>query len=74
MVKARIFLQILSADGTTQLGSIRHQWDQLMVGYNLCVYFPENARDVKEKALILSAAFLLVCIFFSHWIAVIDII
>lgn len=57
-----LFEQIFSPDGTIQMGSIHYQWDQLLVGYNLCLTFPSRNTSSKEKALLLGATFLLVCI------------
>lgn len=55
--------QIFSADGSTQVGSINYQWDQMQAAYYLCLQFPGQIADTRHKALLLGAAFLLVRIF-----------
>lgn len=54
--------QVLSSDRQSIVGSIKHQWDHILVGYTLVVNFPERNLNVKHKALLIGAAFLLVSI------------
>jgi hypothetical protein len=53
--------QILSPDCTNNLGSIVHGWDSMSSGYKLTVTFPATEVNTEMKAVILGAAFLLVC-------------
>jgi hypothetical protein len=53
--------QVLSPDCTNNLGSIVHGWDSMSSGYNLTVKFPDTEVNSDMKAVILGAAFLLVC-------------
>lgn len=55
-----LLFQIFSADGSTQVGSINYQWDQMQASYYLCLQFPGQIADTRHKALLLGAAFLLV--------------
>ncbi|XP_044741633.1 phospholipid scramblase 2-like isoform X2 [Chrysoperla carnea] len=50
---------VLSSDRQSIVGSIKHQWDHILVGYTLVVNFPERNLNVKHKALLIGAAFLL---------------
>ncbi|GLV41697.1 uncharacterized protein CBL_13364 [Carabus blaptoides fortunei] len=60
------YFKIFSPDGTIQMGSIHYQWDQLLVGYNLCLTFPSRNTSSKEKALLLGATFLLEYMYFER--------
>ncbi|XP_026674541.1 phospholipid scramblase family member 5 isoform X6 [Ceratina calcarata] len=51
--------QVISIDGTHQIASLMHQWDNVLHDYNLLITFPANT-DIKFKSLLLGAAFLLV--------------
>ncbi|KAF5294210.1 hypothetical protein FQA39_LY13458 [Lamprigera yunnana] len=51
--------KIYSPDGMTQVGSINHHWDQILVAYNLSIQFPGRSVDTRHKALLLGASFLL---------------
>nr|CAH7717504.1 unnamed protein product [Callosobruchus chinensis] len=57
--KAHSF-QIYTHDGSTQIGSITHQWDQVQVSYNVFLQMPSNIQDNESKALLIGSAFLLV--------------
>lgn len=51
--------KVYSSDGMTQVGSINHQWDQILADYHLCVQFPSRSIEARHKALLLGASFLL---------------
>lgn len=53
------FVQVISIDGTHQIASLMHQWDNTLHDYNLLITFPADT-DIKLKSLLLGAAFLLV--------------
>lgn len=57
--------QIYNSDGSTQIGSIIHQWDQVQVSYNLLLQMPSNIYETRHKALLLGSAFLLEYMFFE---------
>ncbi|CAH1979373.1 unnamed protein product [Acanthoscelides obtectus] len=61
--KAQNF-QIYTHDGSTQIGSITHQWDQVKVSYNTFLQMPSNIQDNEIKALLIGSAFLLEYMFF----------
>ncbi|GFG40159.1 hypothetical protein Cfor_02282 [Coptotermes formosanus] len=52
---------VLSPDCTNNVGSIVHVWDSMSAGYKLTVTFPTIEVTTEMKAVILGAAFLLVC-------------
>ncbi|RZC32018.1 phospholipid scramblase 2-like [Asbolus verrucosus] len=58
--------QIFSSDGSTQIGSIIHQWDQVQVAYNLYMQLPGHEHNTRHKALLLGAAFLLEYMYFEN--------
>ncbi|CAG9855402.1 unnamed protein product [Phyllotreta striolata] len=62
--KAQNF-QIYNYDGSTQIGSIIYQWDQVQVCYNMLLQMPSNIANNKHKALLLGSAFLLEYMFFE---------
>lgn len=57
--------QIYNFDGSTQIGSIIYQWDQVQVSYNMLLQMPSNITETKHKALLLGSAFLLEYMFFE---------
>ncbi|KAL1492380.1 hypothetical protein ABEB36_010634 [Hypothenemus hampei] len=56
--KTGIF-QIFTSDGSTQIGTIVHQWDPVSVRYQLLLQMPSSITDNRHKALLLGSAFLL---------------
>ncbi|CAH0562407.1 unnamed protein product [Brassicogethes aeneus] len=56
---------IYNKDGSTQVGTIIHQWDQLENSYNIQLQTPDNATT-RHKALLLGAAFLLEYMYFEN--------
>ncbi|XP_033334759.2 phospholipid scramblase 1 isoform X1 [Megalopta genalis] len=57
--------QVITNDGTHQIASLMHQWDNTLRDYVLLISFPE-ATDIKLKSLILATAFLLVHMYFEQ--------
>ncbi|XP_017890420.1 phospholipid scramblase 2 isoform X5 [Ceratina calcarata] len=57
--------QVISIDGTHQIASLMHQWDNVLHDYNLLITFPANT-DIKFKSLLLGAAFLLEHMYFEE--------
>nr|XP_023016377.1 phospholipid scramblase 2-like isoform X2 [Leptinotarsa decemlineata] len=57
--------QIYNFDGSTQIGSIIYQWDQVQVSYNILLQMPSNIRETRYKALLMGSAFLLEYMFFE---------
>lgn len=57
-----LYLKILNADYTVQLGAITRIWNTDISTYTQNVYFSDPCMDVKNKALFLAAAFLAVMI------------
>lgn len=61
-----IFLKIYTSDGSTQIGTIVHQWDPVSTMYQLLLQLPSSITDNRHKALLLGAAFLLASKTNSH--------
>ncbi|XP_017760955.1 PREDICTED: phospholipid scramblase 1-like isoform X1 [Eufriesea mexicana] len=57
--------QIISIDGTHQIASLMHQWDNILHDYILLITFPAD-MDIKLKSLLLAAAFLLEYMYFEQ--------
>ncbi|XP_078046481.1 phospholipid scramblase 2 isoform X2 [Augochlora pura] len=57
--------QVITIDGTHQIASLMHQWDNTLRDYVLLISFPV-ATDIKLKSLLLAAAFLLVHMYFEQ--------
>lgn len=62
--KTQMF-QIYTSDGSTQIGTIVHQWDPVSVRYQLLLQMPRSITDNRHKALLLGSAFLLEYMFFE---------
>ncbi|XP_066259104.1 phospholipid scramblase family member 5-like isoform X1 [Euwallacea similis] len=62
--KAEIF-HIYTSDGSTQIGTIVHQWDPVSVRYQLLLQMPSSITDNRHKALLLGSAFLVEYMFFE---------
>ncbi|XP_030756342.1 phospholipid scramblase family member 5-like isoform X2 [Sitophilus oryzae] len=62
--KAEMF-QIYTSDGSTQIGTIHHQWDPVSTMYQLHLQMPSSITDNRHKALLLGASFLLEYMFFE---------
>ncbi|XP_050314070.1 phospholipid scramblase 2-like isoform X2 [Anthonomus grandis grandis] len=58
-------LQIYTSDGSTQIGTIVHQWDPVSVRYQLLLQMPSSITDNRHKALLLGSAFLVEYMFFE---------
>ncbi|XP_045482703.1 phospholipid scramblase 2-like [Harmonia axyridis] len=58
--------QIFSDNGSTQVGSIVHQWDALKVSYNTILQFPNRRLNNYLKATLLGAAFLMEYMYFQR--------
>ncbi|KAG5875310.1 hypothetical protein JTB14_022221 [Gonioctena quinquepunctata] len=58
--------QIYNFDGSTQIGSIIYQWDQVQVSYNILLQMPSNIWETRYKALLMGSAFLLEYMFFEN--------
>ncbi|XP_057657758.1 uncharacterized protein LOC130894789 [Diorhabda carinulata] len=58
--------QIFNYDGSTQIGSIIYQWDNIQVSYNLLLQMPSNITETRHKALLLGSAFLLEYMYFEQ--------
>ncbi|XP_022915409.2 phospholipid scramblase 1-like isoform X1 [Onthophagus taurus] len=58
--------KIFNPEGTTQLGSVNYQWDQVQTDYIMCVQFPSSSIDDRLKAILLGAAFLLEYMYFER--------
>ncbi|XP_076757274.1 phospholipid scramblase 2 [Xylocopa sonorina] len=56
--------QVISIDGTHQIASIIHQWDNTLYDYTVLITFPINTH-MKLKSLLLAAAFLLEHMYFK---------
>jgi hypothetical protein len=65
LLNKNLNFQIFSNDGSTQIGSIIHQWDQVQVAYNLYMQLPGSENNSRHKALLLGAAFLLEYMYFE---------
>ncbi|KAG7207766.1 hypothetical protein KM043_009376 [Ampulex compressa] len=57
--------QVISVDGTHQLASLMHQWDNILLDYTLLLTFPVDT-DMKLKSLLLGAAFLTEYLYFER--------
>ncbi|XP_060815976.1 phospholipid scramblase 4-like isoform X1 [Bombus pascuorum] len=57
--------QVISIDGTHQIASLMHQWDNILHDYIMLITFPSNL-DIKLKTLLLAAAFLLEYLYFRQ--------
>lgn len=57
--------QVITNDGTQQIATLMHQWDNALNDYVLLVTFPANT-DIKLKSLLLGAAFLLEHLYFEQ--------
>nr|XP_034193373.1 phospholipid scramblase 2-like isoform X1 [Osmia lignaria] len=53
--------QVIAIDGTHQIASLMHQWDNTLHDYTLLITFPADI-DIKLKSLLLAAAFLMASI------------
>ncbi|KAF7287011.1 phospholipid scramblase family member 5-like isoform X2 [Rhynchophorus ferrugineus] len=58
--------QIYTSDGSTQIGTIVHQWDPVSTMYQLLLQMPSSITDNRHKALLLGSAFLLEYMFFEN--------
>ncbi|KZC14797.1 Phospholipid scramblase 2, partial [Dufourea novaeangliae] len=56
--------QVISVDGTHQIASLMHQWNNSLHDYTLLITFPADT-DVKLKSLLLAAAFLVEYMYFE---------
>ncbi|XP_076169127.1 phospholipid scramblase 1 [Ptiloglossa arizonensis] len=57
--------QVISADGTHQIASLMHQWDNTLHDYSLLITFPADT-NIKLKSLLLAAAFLVEHMYFEQ--------
>ncbi|XP_043594385.1 phospholipid scramblase 2-like isoform X2 [Bombus pyrosoma] len=57
--------QVISIDGTHQIASLMHQWDNILHDYIMLITFPSDL-DIKFKTLLLAAAFLLEYLYFRQ--------
>lgn len=57
--------QVISIDGTYQIASLMHQWDNTLHDYTFLITFPADT-DIKLKSLLLGAVFLLEYMFFRQ--------
>ncbi|CAK9799017.1 Phospholipid scramblase 2 [Anthophora quadrimaculata] len=57
--------QVISIDGTHQIASLMHQWDNTLHDYTLLITFPAET-NIKLKSLLLAAAFLVEHMFFER--------
>ncbi|XP_050581714.1 phospholipid scramblase 2-like isoform X2 [Bombus affinis] len=57
--------QVISIDGTHQIASLMHQWDNILHDYIMLITFPSDL-DIKLKTLLLAAAFLLEYLYFRQ--------
>lgn len=57
--------QVISIDGTHQMASLMHQWDNNLHDYVLLITFPTE-MSTKLKSLLLAAAFLLEYMYFKQ--------
>lgn len=64
MYKEALF-QVLSIDGTHQIASLMHQWDNTLHEYILLMTFPMDT-DIKLKGLLLGASFLIEYLYFER--------
>ncbi|XP_044765818.1 phospholipid scramblase 2-like isoform X2 [Coccinella septempunctata] len=58
--------QIFCDNGSTQVGSIVHQWDAMQVSYNTILQFPNRRLNNDLKASLLGAAFLMEYMYFQR--------
>ncbi|XP_043264428.1 phospholipid scramblase 2-like [Colletes gigas] len=56
--------QVISVDGTHQIASLIHQWDNALRDYTFLITFPADT-DIKLKSLLLAAAFLVEHMYFK---------
>lgn len=69
-----MYLKVLSRDYATQLGTITRIWNTDISMYTHNVYYSDPCMDVKVKALLMGAAFLIVsycnilCVYFNHFL------
>lgn len=63
MYKEALF-QVISMDGTHQIASLMHQWDNTLHDYILLMTFPMET-DIKLKGLLLGASFLIEYLYFG---------
>ncbi|XP_076647919.1 phospholipid scramblase 4 isoform X2 [Halictus rubicundus] len=64
MYKEALF-QVITNDGTQEIASLMHKWDNTLHDYIFLVTFPAN-MDIKLKSLLLAAAFLLEHMYFGQ--------
>ncbi|XP_053983383.1 phospholipid scramblase 4 isoform X1 [Hylaeus volcanicus] len=57
--------QVISVDGTHQIASLMHQWDNTLRDYILLITFPADT-NIKLKSLLLAAAFLMEHMYFKR--------
>ena len=56
--------QVISVDGTHQIATLMHQWNNTLHDYSFLIIFPAET-DIKLKSLLLAATFLLEYIYFG---------
>lgn len=57
--------QVISIDGTHQIATLMHQWNNSLHDYTLLITFPADT-DIKLKSLLLAAAFLVEYMYFER--------